>query len=319
MRTSSIAFTAIFLTASVVFGLWLAMWSIEKLAGASDAEDPTPPPLNAAQIKVISAIGTAGIGLAVASVFGGGIATLFKLLLSDYEARREERARHRVLEAERHDARQAYLRAVLDDIKSVYDTVEQARLLIEAHESALTYGNEMRKFPQAIVTLHNVRRALLPTEGALHAQLNPSLSAATTFMKEMLAEFREAYIDASRLQTRFEALKEKCIAEIKETGESDIDISQNPAWDFLEKLPELRILRDDSQFDHYERRFKNHIDAASFVVRRELAGKTDTPGEERARSVIAESRAFSIALEDAGNRGQVASRRIAALKASLAQ
>ena len=54
-----------------------------------------------------------------------------------------------------------FYRNILSDFKSVYDRVEKARLLIEAHRTAITYGEQMRELIGGVVTLHNIKRALI--------------------------------------------------------------------------------------------------------------------------------------------------------------
>src|SRR4051794_26843932 len=68
-----------------------------------------------------------------------------------------------------------FYRNVLSDFKSVYDKVEKARLLIQAHRTAKTYGEEMRELITGVVILHNIKRALNPEFPQLKNELDPCI------------------------------------------------------------------------------------------------------------------------------------------------
>jgi hypothetical protein len=79
-------------------------------------------------------------------------------------------------------------RSLLADFKSVYDLVESCRLLVEAHQSAKTYGEQARALVGGVVTLHNIKRALdpefrglacIPDVGTTIRPTNVSISVCT--------------------------------------------------------------------------------------------------------------------------------------------
>lgn len=83
-------------------------------------------------------------------LFGACFGGIVKLLLDQA-----------VVEKRRRDDAEAFVVNVLADLKQVYDHVERARLLIPAHQSAKTYGDEMREDVTAeVVQLRNVIRSL---------------------------------------------------------------------------------------------------------------------------------------------------------------
>src|SRR5437870_8584231 len=147
----------------------------------------------------------------VTLVFGSLIGGVVKLLLDDVQMRRAQRAE-----------RVRWIRAVLDDLKSVYDAVERARRLIVAHRSALTYGNEMRNLIDARVKLKNVRRAVKNTPRALADDAAHAVGCSVRRMDDYLDwlgdEFEQRYREISEAQTVYEARRHKAIEALKVDG-----------------------------------------------------------------------------------------------------
>jgi hypothetical protein len=135
-------------------------------------------------------LGEIGATLAVLTVLGA----LVRAVLKEYdETRREEKAKHE------------FYRAVLADFKSVYDLVESCRLLVGAHQSAKTYGEQVRGLVVGVVTLHNIKRALDPEFPELKNELGEPIKEMTKFIKGLLNEFRDNYKKISQLQAADEA------------------------------------------------------------------------------------------------------------------
>ncbi|NVO58019.1 hypothetical protein HW561_19665 [Rhodobacteraceae bacterium B1Z28] len=264
-------FFAIFLLAALIFGL--------SFLGVSHFAER----LSEGQEQMLVNLGTAGITLAFAGIVGGWIKHLFDTLNSAREISRAEAEKRREEEAARHD----FVRALLADIKSVYDIVERARLLIGAHKSAKTYGEQMRNLPDAQVTLHNMRRALRPDTDGIGKDIGGQLRAASAFVRELLDEFQDKYLQASIRQSEYEARKKRHMASIEDGNTPDDPVSDihHPVWEFLLELEELATLRatDKETFELYELRFLNHIDAASYKLRCRLPGgeATDPKEEEK--------------------------------------
>lgn len=234
--------------------------------------------LDASKQRLLVNFGTAGLTLAFVTAVGGA----FKLSLDEYkEDLKEERAlrakerdaadQQRAQEKAAQDADYAFYRAILDDVKSVYDAVERARLLIEAHKSAKTYGDQMRTLPDAVITLHNIKRALRPSYGELEPLVAPKINACTRFLKDLIFEFRDEYFEASQRQSTYEALKEAHLSALK-AGKDAGDFPSPNAWAHLVKLPNLEVLRADYAYQLYECRFVCHIDAISEILRSKLPG-----------------------------------------------
>jgi hypothetical protein len=208
--------------------------------------------------------------LAVASVtlvFGALLGGVVKLLLEDVQRGRESRS-----EQARFD------RAVLDDLKSVYDRVERVKVLIAANRSALTYGEEMRDLIDSAVQLRNVERALDQTSGITEDPLcdvQLAVRSMEVYLNSLIDEFKERYKPIADKQRIYEAtfdrqLKETPLNDLKPDPEPPI----NPAWPDIEHLPRLYEFRlaesADGDSGGYERDFIDALDLATWVLRAEL-------------------------------------------------
>ena len=232
-------------------GLWISVYWLT--AGGNDDR------------KLLVAVGNAGLTLAFGGVLGGLIKKLFDAW--------SDRADH-------HAATQAFYRNILDDLKSVYDEVERARLLIEAHKSAKTYGEQMRTMPDAVIKLRNIERALTPGFEGLRAQLQDDLSGLIAFLNGLIDEFRAHYIEVSRLQSMDEAVNRNRRTEAaKDSAQAaKVEVSSN-AWARIQTFERLKVLRlaqgpdeTDPDFVRYKAAFLDHIDNASETLRRRLDG-----------------------------------------------
>jgi hypothetical protein len=201
-------------------------------------------------------LGETGATLAVLTVLGGLVRAAFM-----------QRDKTR----QKQDARHAFYRSLLADLKSVYDRVESCRLLVEAHRSAKTYGEQVRALVDGVVTLHNMKRALDPEFPKLKEELAKPINEMTTFIKELLKEFRDEYRKISQLQEADEAWN-KYSREIlpKENKAPEEYKPLSRAWAAMQKLPKLAVLRDDDKFNEYETKFLRYLDDASRTLRSRL-------------------------------------------------
>lgn len=216
---------------------------------------------------LLTAFGKAGLTLAFGAVAGGFVAHLFRR----WDKHRADLA-----------AEQAFYRAILDDLKSVHDRVERARLLIDAHQSAKTYGEQMRILPDADITLHNIRRALRPGYADVLEDIEKPLKACSAFIKGLTGEFRIHYKKISNAQLRDEAINEhRCEQLAKGDIEKEAVKFAREGWEMIAKLEALKVLRDEAEWDKYYIAFRWHIDLASFHLRKRLDGgdKSDRDGQ----------------------------------------
>lgn len=192
---------------------------------------------------LITGLGTAGLTVSVGGVAGGFIKGIFDRIEDEREA---QKARADAAKIKRQD-NITFLRSVLDDIKKVHDIVEHARLLIDAHKSAKTYGEQVRSLPDAIIILHNVRRALDYETGPA-PKLDTHIQAMIGFLKSITGEFQTRYITVSRLQSQDEANNRLLRAEAaKGDRKAPKDVTQM-AWDEIKTFDCLKVLRHDCPF-----------------------------------------------------------------------
>jgi hypothetical protein len=160
------------------------------------------------------------------------------------------------------------VKQILDDLKSVYDRIERARILIRAHQSALTYGNEMRDLINSAVQLRNISRAIDTTSDVLdehREKLRRAIRQMTDYVDSLTDEFRRDYKKISDEQSVYEA-------NARQARESATPLPSNKAWDdmcHLERLAEFLGLDSQSSVD-YESDFVEMLDAATWILRAEL-------------------------------------------------
>lgn len=168
--------------------------------------------------------------------FGGFLGGMLKVLLDEVVAYKRQRE----------DAAQ-FVTNVLADLKSVYDRVGRAQLLIPAHKSVKTYGAEMRDLIEAQVQLRNVVRALNRRPDGLdqdaRAEIVTQVRRMESYLKQLSLEFRDNY---RRLA----------------------DETPHAA----EGLSQLAVLSDlVSEGQEFRESFEVPLDSASELLRRQLA------------------------------------------------
>jgi len=230
--------------------LWALIPSIVALFVAPHIPD--------AEIRKVLVNG--GATLLFVAFFGG----MVKLLLDELAATARSR----------NDAA-SFVTNVLADLKNVYDRVARARILIPAHKSAKTYGEEMRGLIDARVQLRNVVRALERRADGIE---EGTRSEVTRLVKEQMeryletltCEFRDNYKELSDAQRGYEARAEAMVKAFAE-GRA---LHQPPAlpafvWHRISSLPALADFIGDGIL--YKKGFEEPLDDASELLRTELA------------------------------------------------
>lgn len=231
----------------IIVVIGLTLWSIML---ALTWGDPNPN-------ELLIDLGKTGASLSLISVIGGLVQWILK---------------NREFEKRKEDERVSFYRNILSDLKSVYDRVEKARLLIEAHRTAKTYGEQMRELIGGVVTLHNIKRALNPEFPGLANKIEPCINPMSQFIKGLLTEYRDNYKRVSLLQEIDEIKKgifKSDNAEVIDLEIEDNDISLS-AWKQIKELKKLAILRDDENFEKYRSDFLEHLDRASAILRKRI-------------------------------------------------
>jgi len=274
------------MTLCFVLGTGASLWAYQQ----SDTD------LLEHQKKILSSIGTGGIALAISSVIGGGLGLLFKVFMANYQHDQVIQQTKTAKKKADQDADQAFFKAILADIKTVFDTVERARLLIDAHKSAKTYGEQMRELPGAVVILHNVKRALRPGYAELEEELAAPIACCNAFMKNLMGEFQREYITLSILQGEYEARKEAYLDVLRgKAKDSPTKTRRYPdeIWSRIEGMDHLTVLRAEGDiYFQYDARFVVHIDAASYAVRKKLHGGDREEQDKTAQRRALVSRLF---------------------------
>lgn len=200
---------------------------------------------------------------AITLLFGGFLGGMLKVLLDEVVAakrRREDAA--------------GFVTNVLADLKSVYDRVARAKILIPAHKSVKTYGEEMRDLIEACVQLRNVTRAL---ERRAEGLDNTSRTEVTRRVKQMekyletlTAEFREHYKPLSDKQRGYEARAEVMVKAFAD-GKTDGEPPELPGF-VWRSISTLALLSDFiGEGSSYKASFEDPLDDASELLRKELA------------------------------------------------
>src|SRR5215813_4477732 len=132
---------------------------------------------------------------AAALLFGSMLGAVVQVLFNDLELTRVIRA-----------ARAEFISNVLADLKSVHDRVERARSLILAHQSAKTYGEEIRDLIEYRVKLHNVARAIqFDPRGEVLRNISENVQTIRSYLDVVVKEFESSYKEISRKQSQYES------------------------------------------------------------------------------------------------------------------
>lgn len=240
----------------------------------------TQSPLNREAISwsyaILLVVVAAGVGLGVATIVddelaqgiqkavlmliaGGLIGGVLKILLDDVVAARK-----------RWDDAQTFVTNILGDLKEVHDRVERARLLIPAHQSAKTYGDELRDLLGSRVQLLNVHRALKTRNDVfrqdMQEKLEPLVHSMTDYLGDIATEFKNNYKDISNAQASYEVAVKATRSGV---GGGATTQPHNTPWEKIQALPTTGLFLRDSSED-YEKRFTHPLDKASALLREEL-------------------------------------------------
>ena len=179
-------------------------------------------------------------------------------------------------EARRAQAQQRQLKQlIVTNLKAVGDGLETARLLMLAHQSAKTYGEQIRRITSAYVRLLGIRRTIESGEvelGSAGRALQESMAKMLAYMNNLCEEYREKYLRVSRLQR----LDEK----LNKDAEGKHAVGQDPervgwsscAWDLIhdpEEFPALAdLLAPGPQHGRY---FRGPLESVCSELRHQIA------------------------------------------------
>ena len=149
--------------------------------------------------KWVPELAKAMMGLLFTVIFGG----IIKLIFDKYQEDKKEEERSKEFKV-----------GILNQLRKVFDNVDGARLLIEAHKSAKTYSEEMQQnIIPSVVTLLDIKRSLLDSGTMMKEckllQLRVDIHYMMAYLKALANEYKDEYPSISNKQFHHEKLKEK--------------------------------------------------------------------------------------------------------------
>jgi hypothetical protein len=195
--------------------------------------------------------------------FGGFFSALVKVHLDDVVATKRRR-----------DELAGFVSNVISDLKSAYDRVGRARILIPAHKSVKTYGDEMRAMIEARVLLRNVTRALdrraAGVDGAVRIEVTRRVDQMETYLATLTLEFQDVYKPLSDSQRAYEERAKLVLDRYAKTDTADAPPAlPGYVWESLRKLERLSDFIGSGET--YRASFEQPLDDASELLRAELA------------------------------------------------
>jgi hypothetical protein len=215
---------------------------------------------------------------AITLIFGAVLGGVVKILLDDFDRRRQQRADHA-----------QFIINVLADLKAVYDRVDRVRILLPAHQSALTLGNEMQDVIDARVQLRNVIRAL-ETRRDPDSQSQDS-EKLKEHVRVLIRAFQSIYRYIADLERVYEAQINAQLDKMDEKADpkritKEVRRLPNRPWEELCELHEVRdFIGADSKLqciqagqsaqqqqygDDYRSQFVDCLHEATKILRKQL-------------------------------------------------
>jgi hypothetical protein len=163
-------------------------------------------------------------------------------------------------------------RAVIAQLRNVHDQVKAAALLIKAHRSARTYGEQMRRLIEVRVHLLDARRTVVAEPRSFEGEdkvLISLIDAAAGYLANLTTEYEGQYLRVSKVQL---FSHEWDVAQARKAATSDKPPkpeemqASTVAWAELtgKGFPRLRILCESSTeaADTHEREFSKPLGRA---------------------------------------------------------
>ena len=124
---------------------------------------------------------------------------------------------------------------LLNDLRSIFDKVDVARLLINAHKSAKTYGQMIREnILPSIVGLYDIKRSLRDAPDLIASdrilQIRVFLHFMIAYLQALVNEYEANYPELSRRQLFEEEIK-------KQTKEKFVRMEMEKVQDFFQENP----------------------------------------------------------------------------------
>ncbi|MBV8227387.1 MAG: hypothetical protein JO232_19600 [Verrucomicrobia bacterium] len=206
---------------------------------------------------------------AVTLFFGGFLGGMLKVLIDEVVAAKQRRE----------DAA-LFVAKTLEDLKSVYDQVARARIVIPAHKSVKTYGDELRGMIEARVKLRNIIRALERPAAGVDDQVQKNVRCKVDRMEKYLETFTKEFCDRFKsLSDEQRGYEERAKVLLKRFAETeppaDTETPPDPpelppfVWKSISQLEKLSDFIGER--DTYKNEFERPLDDASESLREEHA------------------------------------------------
>jgi hypothetical protein len=188
----------------------------------------------------------ASMTIATGTVLGVVVA----MLVENHRLRAARRAADRDLRA-----------ALIAQLRDVHDQVKSAALLIKAHKSARTYGEQMRRLIEVRVQLLGVRRAISAERRPFQAgagALEAAINTAASYLEKLTTEYETHYLRISKIQSysyEWDQAQAKKAAQAETPPAPENMKSSTVPWNELtgpafERLSALREATDDASQAH---------------------------------------------------------------------
>ena len=214
-------------------------------------------------------LATAFANASVTLFFGALLGGVIQVLFSDLELRRANRA-----------ANAEFIGNILADLKAVNDRLERAKTLILAHQSAKTYGDEVRDLIESRVKLLNVIRALHNDPRAKPVRdIEVYVLSMENYLDKIVHEFQTEYKPSSGLQKLYESQIDNALKGNQFDLAENVQKANKP-W---QKISELSVVKDWMKHDsisgesqerksdsEYQKHFVKHLNDASRELRSAL-------------------------------------------------
>jgi hypothetical protein len=158
-----------------------------------------------------------------------------------------ERSKERDRLREQHEAATTFRREAMARLVTTTNVVRKAPLLIEAHRSKLTYGNELRSIVDAKLELGLLRHQIEDTkrfEG--WQEIGSEIKGMEEYLEPLITEWREKYLD--------------------------LPLDTGAAWPVIRELPELKDLRDAMEQSKFQSDYLSHYKKAIRLMSKDVIG-----------------------------------------------
>jgi hypothetical protein len=234
------------------------------------------------------------MGLAMTAIIGGFIKFLFdqnqkreEEIKENKEKEEEIKAKQKEKEDETKRKQNEFRNETLNRLRKIFDDVDGARLLIEAHKSAKTYGDKMRDaIIPSVVALYDIKRSLADSINMMDSekirQLRLNMHYMIAYLQALANEYKNEYCEISNIQFYEEEwkkqLRDKFIKQLFDEHKqtvfpnnffAGIDIHKPPmqAWEKIEQLPLMGKFIVDDYASLYRKLFVDFYEYSKRILK----------------------------------------------------